>query len=55
MLEVGRRDNMIDQFGQVMVYVNDVRVVADFWIQKMGFSEIHARYMEEKLISITSS
>lgn len=52
MLEVGRRDTMIDQFGQVMVYVNDVRMVADFWIQKMGFSEIHAGYMEEKLISI---
>lgn len=43
---------MIDKFGKVMVYVNDPRAVADFWIQMIGFSEVGTRDLNGKLLSI---
>ncbi len=46
---------MIDQFGQVMVYVKDPRVVADFWTAKVGFTEVKQDEMEGKVISVEIS
>lgn len=33
---------MICKFGKVMIYVKNPRAVADFWINKIGFTEIKA-------------
>ncbi len=43
---------MIDQFGQVMVYVDDVRKVADFWIQQVDFIEVNGAAIDEQYIFV---
>ncbi len=43
---------MIDQFGQVMVYVKNPRVVANFWTEQVGFNEVKQDEMEGKVISV---
>lgn len=43
---------MIDKFGSVMVYVKDVRKVADFWVTKIGFKELSTNEFDDQLISI---
>lgn len=43
---------MVDKFGSVMIYVNDVRKVADFWIEKVNFSEVQVMEMEGKLLGV---
>ena len=43
---------MIDQFGKVMVYVNDPRVVADFWVNVVGFTEVDAQENAGKTLSV---
>lgn len=43
---------MIDQFGRVMVYVENPRAVADFWIEKVGFIEVEVGRMDNGIISV---
>jgi lactoylglutathione lyase len=43
---------MINKFGKVMVYVKDPRVVANFWIEKIGFTEVGQQEMNNQLLSI---
>ena len=43
---------MISKFGKVMIYVKDPRAVADFWIDKMGFTEIKAETHETGIVSV---
>lgn len=43
---------MINKFGKVMIYVNDPRAVADFWIEKIGFIEIKADMYEKGILSV---
>ncbi len=43
---------MISKFGKVMIYVNDPRAVADFWIEKIGFIEIKADIHEAGVLSV---
>lgn len=43
---------MIDQFGKVMIYVNEPRHVADFWVKQLGFTEVTAQEYEGKPLSI---
>lgn len=44
---------MIDKFGQVMIYVNNLEVVAKFWVDKIGFIEgERMEYGEELAIEI---
>ncbi len=43
---------MIDKFGRLMMYVNDVRACADFWINNFDFAEVDTIEVEGKLISV---
>lgn len=43
---------MIDQFGKVMVYVENPRTVADFWVQKLGFVERETQQMNGSVLSV---
>lgn len=43
---------MIDKFGRVMVYVENPRAVADFWIEKVGFREIEVGNSDTGIISV---
>ncbi|MDF2556956.1 MAG: Glyoxalase-like domain containing protein [Bacillales bacterium] len=43
---------MIDKFGRVMVYVENPRAVANFWIEKVGFREIEVGNSETGIISV---
>lgn len=43
---------MICKFGKVMIYVKDPRAVADFWIDKIGFTEIKADTYENGILSV---
>lgn len=43
---------MICKFGKVMIYVKDTRAVADFWIDKIGFTEINADTYEAGILSV---
>lgn len=43
---------MICKFGKVMIYVNDPRAVADFWIDKIDFTEIKVDTYEEGILSV---
>ena len=43
---------MINKFGKVMVYVKDPRTVADFWIRKIGFTEVSQQKMNNQVLSI---
>lgn len=46
---------MIDKFGQVMLYVNDVASAANFWIDNLEFEKMGELEHEEKLISVELS
>lgn len=43
---------MICKFGKVMIYVKNPRAVADFWINKIGFTEIKADTHETGILSV---
>lgn len=43
---------MIDKFGRVMVYVENPRAVADFWIEIIGFKEIEVGNGETGVLSV---
>lgn len=43
---------MIDQFGKVMVYVNDPERVAAFWEREIGFSRLDTQLLEGRVLSI---
>lgn len=43
---------MINKFGKVMVYVKDPRAVADFWTEKIGFTEVRQQEMNNQVLSI---
>lgn len=43
---------MICRFGKVMIYVKDPRAVADFWIDKIGFTEIKVDRHETGILSV---
>lgn len=43
---------MVDKFGQVMVYVDNPRVVADFWIDIIGFTEGEINEAGGKVIAV---
>ena len=43
---------MINKFGKVMVYVKDPRTVADFWTEKIGFTEVGQQEMNNQVLSI---
>ena len=43
---------MINKFGKVMVYVKDPRAVADFWIEKIGFTKVGQQEMNNQVLSI---
>ncbi len=43
---------MIDKFGQVMLYVNDVKNCADFWENKLSFTKVDEMIIDGKLISV---
>ncbi|AKN33819.1 lactoylglutathione lyase [Clostridium carboxidivorans P7] len=43
---------MICKFGKVMIYVKDPRAVADFWIDKIGFTEIKVDTYETGILSV---
>lgn len=43
---------MICKFGKVMIYVKEPRVVADFWIDKIGFTEIKVDKHETGILSV---
>ncbi len=43
---------MIDKFGQVMLYVNNVEVCADFWINNFEFTKIDTMEVDGKIVSI---
>lgn len=43
---------MIDQFGKVMVYVNDPERVAAFWEREIGFSRRDTQRMEGRVLSV---
>ncbi len=43
---------MIDKFGQLMMYVNDVQACADFWINNFDFTQVDTIKDNGKLISI---
>lgn len=46
---------MVNKFGKVMVYVNNPRAVADFWIHKVDFVEIQENKNDSKVISVEVS
>ncbi len=46
---------MIDKFGQIMLYVNDVEASASFWIEKLNFKEVDRLDFMGKLISVELS
>lgn len=46
---------MINKFGKVMVYVKDPRAVADFWTEKIGFTEVGQQEMNNQVLSIELS
>jgi len=43
---------MIDKFGKVMIYVNNPRDVADFWIQQLKFTERNVQRNENGIFSV---
>lgn len=43
---------MIDQFGKVMIYVQDPRECADFWVQTIGFTEVATTEVDGALVSV---
>lgn len=43
---------MISRFGKVMIYVNDPRAAADFWVGKIGFIEVGAEQYEGGTLSV---
>lgn len=43
---------MINRFGKIMVYVKDPRAVADFWTEKIGFTEVEKEEMNNQVLSI---
>ncbi len=43
---------MIDKFGRLMMYVNDVQACADFWINNFEFTQVDTIEVDGKLISI---
>ncbi|WP_407312285.1 VOC family protein [Desulfosporosinus sp. SB140] len=43
---------MINKFGKVMVYVKDPQAVADFWTEKIGFTEVGQQEMNNQVLSI---
>lgn len=43
---------MIDAIGRVMLYVNNPRSVADFWVQKIGFVELNQAPAPDGTISV---
>ncbi len=43
---------MIHKFGQVMIYVKDPRKCADFWKNKIGFTEIQENKGETGILSV---
>lgn len=43
---------MICKFGKVMIYVKDPRAVADFWIDKIDFTEIKVDTHETGILSV---
>lgn len=43
---------MICKFGKLMIYVKDPRAVADFWIDKIGFTEIKVDTHEAGIPSV---
>ncbi len=46
---------MIDKFGQVMLYVDDVQASADFWTSKLEFSIVNEMIINNALISVELS
>lgn len=46
---------MINKFGNVMIYVNNPREVANFWIENVDFTEVDVVKMDGKLIGVEIS
>ncbi len=46
---------MIDKFGQVMLYVDDVQASADFWTNKVEFTVVDKMIVEDNLVSVELS
>lgn len=46
---------MINKFGNVMIYVNNPREVANFWIENVDFTEVNVVEMGGKLIGVEVS
>ena len=43
---------MIDQFGKVMIYVENPRECADFWVEAVGFTEVATTEYEGEIVSV---
>lgn len=43
---------MIDKFGKVMIYVKDPKAVADFWVDKIGFTKVKVDMHETNILSV---
>lgn len=43
---------MITKFGNVMIYVDDPRGVADFWVNTIGFSEVESQEVDGKTLFV---
>ncbi len=43
---------MIDKFGELMLYVNDVSASAKFWTENLEFIEVGTSIIDDKLISV---
>lgn len=46
---------MIDKFGQIMLYVNDVESSLNFWVEMLEFTKGKTTNDEEKLLSVELS
>lgn len=43
---------MLEKPTSIMIYVNEPRLIADFWINNFDFVEIKQEYTEERSISV---
>lgn len=46
---------MITEFGDVMVYVDDPRAMADFWVRQLDFTELGTEEHEGRVIAVEIS
>lgn len=46
---------MIDKFGRVLVYVNDPKAVAEFFVNKLGFTQFNVKFNATGVFSVEVS